>query len=92
MDRRNIRERSNYFLLRQLLYGGKAGMDSEVEPVSVFEVVSEMESRFCTGFEEDIGLWVEWVATAESPFDEEEVNSLLVTYKLLRAEKKYFEQ
>lgn len=79
-----------YFLVRELIYDGQAGVADFNEPLSVDEIVAELSKRYGVYFDiDDKKSWVDWFSSAgPDGATETEKNSIFYSFKILTAEKR----
>jgi|CXWL01.1.fsa_nt_gi hypothetical protein len=84
-----LKNMSAYFLMREMLYDGKAGLDENIEPISIEDLQKQLVSKFGKNFGNDKSSWVDWFVNNYSDATAIEKDSLVVTFRLLEAENKF---
>lgn len=75
--------------MREMLYDGKAGLDENIEPISIEDLQEQLVSRFCENFGNDKTRWVDWFVNSYPDATVIEKESIAVTFRLLEAENKF---
>ncbi|MCX7099002.1 MAG: hypothetical protein NTV43_13955 [Methylococcales bacterium] len=84
-----LQKTSIYFLMRELLYNGKAGLDENIEPMFLEDIQVQLANKSGTNFGNDKHKWVTWFINDYPDATTIEKNSITVTFRLLEAENKF---
>jgi len=80
---------SIYFLIRELIYAGTAGIDNNLEPIEVNELTKQLIQKSGFNFGDEKKKWVDWFLSTSSGATQIEKDSIIMTVQIIEAENKY---
>lgn len=80
---------SLYFLIRELIYDGTAGIDKSTEPIEINELIRQLTKKSGINLGDEKKKWIDWFISTCSGATDIEKDSIVLTNQIIEAENKY---